>query len=228
MLSCCGACQYEGRHCASMAAPGAMAAHLQQFRSDFGFNFDAFSPAELFARIRGATRLSHMTDPLLDKCKHSSIHQAQRTTEQITGSAIIRSNGRLPHKLVPRRPFSAINPSTSTATSAIQSHLMLPLHMIWTLRGGHVTLGCFPVNVHARGSEERMHASSTALDGMRLPVETRSRCDCILSHCDVGFGPAGRTLWLLGDSNTWHWWDSPLAEPTHCPGLICSHGQHPS
>lgn len=60
-----------------MAAPGAMAAHLQEFRSDFDFDFDAFSPAELFARIRGATRLPHMTPPSLDKCKHSSKRHAQ-------------------------------------------------------------------------------------------------------------------------------------------------------
>lgn len=57
MLACCGVCQYEGRHCSTMAAPGAMAGHLGDFRKHFGFDFQAFSPAELFARLQGGSML---------------------------------------------------------------------------------------------------------------------------------------------------------------------------
>ena len=51
---CCGVCQYEGRHCAAMAPPGAVAQLVAMYRRDFGFDFKGFKPAELFRRIRGA------------------------------------------------------------------------------------------------------------------------------------------------------------------------------
>ena len=50
---CCGVCQFEGRHCSKMAPPGAVRDMVDMYRRDFGFNFDAFQPAELFERIRG-------------------------------------------------------------------------------------------------------------------------------------------------------------------------------
>lgn len=55
VMTCCGVCQYEGRHCALMAPPGAMEAHIKEYSEDFGFDFEAFSPAELFARLQGKT-----------------------------------------------------------------------------------------------------------------------------------------------------------------------------
>ena len=51
-MLCCGVCQYEGRHCAAMAPPGAMDAHLAHYRQQ-GFDFGGFSPEELWTRIRG-------------------------------------------------------------------------------------------------------------------------------------------------------------------------------
>lgn len=51
-MLCCGVCQYEGRHCAAMAPPGAMDAHLAEYRQQ-GFDFEGFSPEELWTRIRG-------------------------------------------------------------------------------------------------------------------------------------------------------------------------------
>lgn len=55
VMTCCGVCQYEGRHCAKMAAPGAMDAHMEEYRRDHGIDFATFSPAELFARLQGRT-----------------------------------------------------------------------------------------------------------------------------------------------------------------------------
>ena len=52
-MLCCGVCQYEGRHCTAMAPPGAMKAHLADYRQQ-GFDFEGFSPEELWTRIRGA------------------------------------------------------------------------------------------------------------------------------------------------------------------------------
>jgi hypothetical protein len=60
VMTCCGVCQYEGRHCALMAPPGAMEAHIKEYSEDFGFDFEAFSPAELFARLQGVHR--HMSN----------------------------------------------------------------------------------------------------------------------------------------------------------------------
>jgi hypothetical protein len=54
-MLCCGVCQYEGRHCAVMAPPGAMDAHLADYRQQ-GFDFAGFSPEELWTRIRGERR----------------------------------------------------------------------------------------------------------------------------------------------------------------------------
>lgn len=51
-MLCCGVCQYEGRHCAAMAPEGAMDAHLEEYRQQ-GFDFDAFTPQELWMRISG-------------------------------------------------------------------------------------------------------------------------------------------------------------------------------
>lgn len=53
-MLCCGVCQYEDRHCAHMAPPGAMRAHLEQFKQQ-GFDFDAFTPEELWSRLKGHT-----------------------------------------------------------------------------------------------------------------------------------------------------------------------------
>ena len=52
-LVCCGVCQYEGRHCADMAATEAMDVHMAEYAAQ-GLDFRGFTPAELFARIRGA------------------------------------------------------------------------------------------------------------------------------------------------------------------------------
>ena len=54
-LACCGVCQYEGRHCAAMAPTGAMEAHLPGYAAA-GFDFAGFSPAELWARLKGEER----------------------------------------------------------------------------------------------------------------------------------------------------------------------------
>ncbi len=51
-MVCCGVCQYEGRHCAAMAPPGAMDAHLADYVAE-GFDFAGFTPDELWTRIKG-------------------------------------------------------------------------------------------------------------------------------------------------------------------------------
>ena len=50
---CCGVCQFEGRYCAKMAPTGVVQDMVDMYRRDFGFDFHAFQPSELFKRIRG-------------------------------------------------------------------------------------------------------------------------------------------------------------------------------
>lgn len=64
-MTCCGVCQYEGRHCAKMAAAGAMDAHLEEYRRDHGIDFATFSPAELFARLQGGNETTFAVRLLL-------------------------------------------------------------------------------------------------------------------------------------------------------------------
>lgn len=59
-MLCCGVCQYEDRHCAHMAPPGAMRAHLEQYKQQ-GFDFAAFTPEELWSRLQGACAAMSIT-----------------------------------------------------------------------------------------------------------------------------------------------------------------------
>ena len=46
-------CQVEGRYGSKMAPPRAVEEMVATYQREFGFDFDAFQPSELFERIRG-------------------------------------------------------------------------------------------------------------------------------------------------------------------------------
>ena len=68
---CCGVCQFEGRYCGEMAPPGAVRDMVDMYRRDFGFDFDAFTPAELYKRIEGDS----LDIPELNAVKHAHRNQ---------------------------------------------------------------------------------------------------------------------------------------------------------